>query len=183
MAELIFNKTPYGYTIDIKLLSRPEDSISMSLDTGSPITTICMQNLIEISKETRMTLINKVDAAIEKKNYIEFGVYGSQDHNINRRFVPYLLDNVVIGGQKFAFFLFWLDVTNYKTQTAITSTLFGFDYIKQGLKSFDDQDNFHIKIDNGFNIDIGDLDGVLSHYKNEVCSLREIESLEQSMSL
>lgn len=179
MVELIFDKCADDeeYSVGMDVLSSQKDSVSMSLDTGSPITTICIQNLIKISNESRVTLLNKISDAISYGNYIEFGVYGSQDHNIRRRFVPYLLNDVTIGGCEIKFFLMWIDVTNYKKLSAITSTLFGFDYIKQGKKWFDENDNFHIQVKDSFDIDLRDAGGALNHYSNRLLSLKELIDL------
>ena len=136
MPELVFNKDEdlEEYVIDIKVPSVLNDNIHMSLDTGSPISIICIQNLVKISGESRISLLHKIERAIASGNAVEFGVYGSQDHNTTRKFVPYLLNDVVIGGQIIKFFLIWVDVTNYIEQTSITSTLFGFDYIKHNYQ-------------------------------------------------
>ena len=53
MIDLKFNKDMdiNEYLIDIKVPSITDDTISMTLDTGSPISIICIQNLVKISNE------------------------------------------------------------------------------------------------------------------------------------
>ncbi len=184
MTDLVFNKQSDEYSVDIKIPSRVDDSISMTLDTGSPISIICVQNLIEITKEPRVVLLNKIDSALNSGNSVTFGVYGSQEKNQEERedriFVPYVLHNVVIGGQQLKLFLMWVDVTNYTTTKAITSTLFGFDYIKQGKKWFDEDDNFHISVEDNFGLDIKGCAKAISNVSKDLASINDINAIIQN---
>ena len=177
MTELIFKKDVSEYNINI--LIPDNDNIIMSLDTGSPITILCIKHLLQITEEPLSVLLNKIEDALNKNCYIGFGVYGSQEHGIGRKFIPYLLKDIKIGSNKINFFLVWLDITNYNNETEVTSALFGFDYIKQGKKWFDEEDNFHIKFDKNFRLDILGLDGALCNYSDKILSLNEIKKLSE----
>ena len=179
MIELIFKKQSWEYTIGMKSKYSDTSEISMTLDTGSPISIMCIGKLIEISQESYMTLINKIEDLINNNVYMEFGIYGSQEHNVSRKFIPYLLSNIEIGGQKLKLFLIWVDVTNYKDKEklAITTTLFGFDYFKQGKKWFDNSDNLHMEINNGFTFDMLGVKGALTHCKKDIAYLRKLKEL------
>ena len=181
MIELKFDKTDIEYQIDIKLTSRTEDSIPMVLDSGSPISTICIQNLILITRESKVSLIKKIERAVDEENVIEFGVYGSQEHKIKRKFTPYIIKDMVVGGQRIPYFLMWLDITNYMHRNEITSTLFGFDNLKYGKKWFDDNDDFHIMADSHFNLDIAGLKGAITNFGDNITSIKEISELQNSI--
>ena len=167
MIEIVFDKHTTEYSININLSSRVNDNISMKLDTGSPISVICVQNLKQITQEPWSKLVEKIDSIKDDKdNILHLGVYGNSlnhlevqqddDKNKNkyRDFIPYVIKDIVIGGQKIPCFIFWVDVTNYKDRSEITSTLFGFDNMCIGEKWFDDNDNFHIKVNELFNQNI-----------------------------
>lgn len=59
----------------------------------------------------------------------------------------------------------------------ITSTLFGFDYIKQGKKWFGENDDFHIEVEGCFEVDLLGVKGALSNYNDRISSLEEINKL------
>lgn len=174
MIQLVFKKGIDEYSAGIKVPSKKvNDSIPITLDTGSPITTICVQNLIKISNESKDDIFRKLLNAKSVGNTINFGVYGHQDTKESRDFAPYLLEDMIMCGVHINYFLFWVDVTNL-AQTAITSTLFGYDYIKQGRKVFDKEDNFHILVDQEFTLDIRELNGTLSKHTNSINTLNEL---------
>lgn len=142
MIELIFEKTDFGYQSKIDL---GVDEAVMELDTGSPITTISVPNLLQITGETIYAFRKKTEAFLNEHKPLLLGVYGSQMNEVRHRFLPYLVKDVHIGAEIFPYFLFWVDITHLNSQRIVpTSILFGFDYIRQGKKFFDDEDQFHI---------------------------------------
>ena len=142
MEELIFRKMPSSYEIDIEL---GEAKSRVKLDTGSPITTISIPNLLHITAEPIFAFRKKLESFLAEHEPLSFGVYGSQMSEVSHDFIPYVVSDVKIGSLKFPHFMFWVDITYYKEKKIIpTSILFGFDYIRQGRKFFDTEDNFHI---------------------------------------
>ena len=131
MIELQFDKGICEYEVQIQQITKANDTLPMKLDSGSPITIIC---------------------------------------------IPYLATDITIGEQNLNYFLFWLDVTNY-TKYEITTTLFGYDYIKQGKKWFDDSDNFHIKFENNIQVDLQGIKGALNNYNEKISDIGEIKEL------
>ena len=131
MIELQFDKGICEYEVQIQQITKANDTLPMKLDSGSPITIIC---------------------------------------------IPYLATDITIGEQNLNYFLFWLDVTNY-TKYEITTTLFGYDYIKQGKKWFDDSDNFYIKFENNIQVDLQGIKGALNNYNEKISDIGEIKEL------
>ena len=70
--ELVFEKNESEYDIKIKDMGRTNDTISMKLDTGSPITIICIPYLLEITKESYSTLLLKIENAKNSGNVKPF---------------------------------------------------------------------------------------------------------------
>ena len=145
MIELVFRKNEYCYHSYINLQG---DDVVIELDTGSPITTISIPSLLQITGESLYAFQKKAEGFLAAYGSLSLGVYGSQMHDVSRQFLPYLVRNVTIGSATFPYFLFWVDITNINDkEIRPTSILFGFDYIRQGRKYFDENDDFHIVFD------------------------------------
>ncbi|MBR1628421.1 MAG: hypothetical protein IJ679_04025 [Lachnospiraceae bacterium] len=132
MIELQFDKGICEYEVQIQQITKANDTLPMKLDSGSPITIICIPYLLEVTSEHYSTLLLKIENAIAHNDYVSYHAYGSQEDDNGRNFIPYLATDITIGEQNLNYFLFWLDVTNY-TKYEITTTLFGYDYIKETL--------------------------------------------------
>lgn len=147
MTELIFRKHQSGFIAPIKI-SKNQNAI-MQLDTGSPITVISIPDILALTEEKLSLFRIRVEQFINKYGTLDFGVYGSQITRVKHLFVPYVVKDIEIGHTKVPRFMFWVDVTFYnKMQIEPTSILFGYDYVYFGKKYFDNDDSFHIQIDN-----------------------------------
>ena len=125
MIELVFTKTDFCYQTSIDL---GDDTAPMELDTGSPITTISIPNLLQITGESLFAFKKKTSLFLETHKPLSLGVYGSQVNAVTHDFLPYLLKKLKIGGTAFSWFLFWADITNLHSKDMIpTPILFGFD--------------------------------------------------------
>lgn len=145
MIELVFEKTEFCYQTTIDLGG---DDAIMELDSGSPITTISIPNLLQITGESMFAFRNKAETFQNLHTPLSLGVYGSQIHSVKHSFIPYLVKSITIGKVTFDYFMFWVDITHLDSKDILpTSILFGYDYIKQGRKHFDQDDNFHIIFD------------------------------------
>ncbi len=145
MIELVFYKSEFCYQTTIDLGG---DTAMMELDSGSPITTVSVPNLLQITGEPFLPFVKKVELFTQKHEPVSLGVYGSQVNEISHEFLPYLVKDLKIGNAQFSFFMFWVDITHLSSKNMVpTSILFGYDYIKQGKKHFDENDDFHIVFD------------------------------------
>ncbi len=142
--DLIFHKTEYEYYTNIDI---DGDDSRMILDTGSPVTTISIPSLLQITGEPMFAFRKKADAFMQNYETLSLGSYGSHKDDKND-FIPYLVKDIRIGDIVFPYFMFWVDITYLNSKSPVpTPILFGYDYIKQGKKRFDDDDNFHIAFD------------------------------------
>lgn len=143
MKELLFRKTEFCYRTTIDLGG---DESYIELDTGSPITTISIPNLLQITGESLSAFRHKVTSFLTMYSPLSLGVYGSQINDVKHEFLPYLVKDIQIDETLFPYFLFWVDITPINSSKITpTSILLGFDYIRQGDKRFDEDDNFHIR--------------------------------------
>ena len=70
--------------------------------------------------------------------------------------------------------VFWVDITYLNSKNiSSTSTLFGFDYISQGKKYFDDEDNFHISFES-IRADTFSVKYAVSNIDEDICVIREL---------
>ena len=145
MIESVFYKSEFCYQTSIDLGG---DTAVMELDSGSPISTISVPNLLQITGESLFAFRKKVDLFTQTHKPISLGVYGSQVNEVSHDFLPYLVKSLRIDNALFPYFMFWVDITHLNSNNMLpTSILFGYDYIKQGQKHFDATDNFHIAFD------------------------------------
>ncbi len=145
MIEIVFYKSEFCYQTPIDLGG---DTAMIELDSGSPITTISVPNLLQITGESLYAFRKKVELFTHNHEPVSLGVYGSQVNEVSHDFLPYLVKDLKIGNAQFPFFMFWVDITHLNSKNMMpTSILFGYDYIKQGKKHFDEDDNFHIIFD------------------------------------
>ena len=171
MTELVFTKSEYSFQTGIPT---DDDEIVVYLDTGSPITTISIPSLLQITGEPISVFRNKVHSFLGKYDALSFGVYGSQMSDIRCDFIPYLIKDIRFGETDIPYFLFWVDVTHVDSKKIIpTSTLFGFDYIRQGIKTFDPEDNFHIAFET-ICADLFSVDYALSNINEEISEIRSL---------
>lgn len=158
MNSLLFKKKPFSYETAISLKKYELPDSFMKLDTGSPITIISIPVLLQITGESLVALRNKISGFFKEHSALSFGSYGFQVTNLSYSFIPYIVKDIDIGGSKWEYFMFWVDITNYMSKDIkVTSTLFGFDYFSQGTKSFDAKDNLIINYDKGLHFDTYDL--------------------------
>ncbi|MBQ9631576.1 MAG: hypothetical protein IJV04_01480 [Lachnospiraceae bacterium] len=176
MTELVFNKDFSEYYAEVSVPDK-DDTITMALDTGSPISTICIQHLVQITKESKAGLLKRIEKHLDAGYYLSLNVYGSQEHKVKRTFIPYVLKDLIVAGEKVNYIIMWLDVTNYNHKHGATSMLFGFDNIKAGKKWFDDEDNFHIRANSCFNTDIFGIERALSNFGDAFITEGEIHRL------
>lgn len=171
MIEFVFTKTDFCYQTSIDL---GEDDAVIELDTGSPITTVPIPSLLQITGESLFTLRKKVQAFLDVHKPLTLGVYGSQMNAAKYEFLPYLVKDVKIDDVPIPYFLFWVDVTHINSKEIVpTSMLFGFDYLRQGKKWFDENDDFHISFDS-ITADLFEVDYAMSNINEEI---RELKSL------
>lgn len=171
MIELIFEKAAFCYQTSIDL---GEDDAVIELDTGSPISTISIPNLLQITGETLLSFRKKVASFSEIHKPLSLGVYGSQMNSVSHDFLPYLIKDLRIGGSEFPYFLFWVDITNLHNKEILpTSILFGYDYIKQGKKWFDENDDFHISF-NKITADTFSVEYALSNINEHINEIRSL---------
>ena len=171
MMEIVFSKSEFSYRTQIDLHG---DVATMELDTGSPITTISIPNLLQITGESFFSFQKKADLFRVEHRSLFLGVYGSEMNEVMHEFLPYLVKDVGIDNTSFPFFLFWVDITHIKSSDIVpTSILFGFDYIRQGEKWFDDEDNFHIAFD-GIKADTFSVKYALSNLNEEVNNIEKL---------
>ena len=174
MISLEFKKkiSSYSATIGIGALVNPD----IELDTGSPITIISIPVLLKITNERLDEFRKKVSLFLANHTPLEFGAYGSQDNDIRRKFIPYIVNNIKISDCIIPYFMFWVDITKYKNDDIkFTSILFGFDYISQGNKFFDNDDNFHIEF-NRICLDTQKIGYALSNTSKGICKIEEFEN-------
>lgn len=175
MIELIFEKADFCYQSVIDLGG---DEAYIELDTGSPITTISIPNLLQITGESLFAFRKKSERFLAKYKGLSLGVYGTQVNEVRHEFIPYLIRNIKIGNVTLPYFMFWVDITNINSSKIVpTSILFGFDYIGQGTKSFDGDDNFHI-VFNEIKADTFGVQYVMSNINDQI---NEIDSLLKSV--
>ena len=174
MGELIFRKEETAYIAEINVAG--PGKLKIELDTGSPISVISIPVLLSITGESLFAFRKKADDFINKHGKHSIGVYGSEITNVKHSFVPYILKNITIGGGKVPCFMFFGgDITKMNTSEIVpTSTLMGFDSISQGMKCFDDNDDFHIEMDK-LHFDTLSIRYVLSNVKDAI-ALVQIES-------
>ena len=103
MIELVFTKTEYCYQ---SLIDLGGDDALIELDTGSPISTISIPNLLQITGESLLSFRKKVNTFTGSNNPLSLGVYGSQMNSVKHDFIPYLIKKLKIGETKFPYFLF-----------------------------------------------------------------------------
>lgn len=166
MGELIFKKgeTAYIARIDVAGPNKPK----IELDTGPPISVISIPVLLGITGESLFVFRKKADAFVSKHGKLSIGVYGSEITKVKHSFVPYLIKDITIGGGKIPYFMFWVDITKMNTSEIVpTSTLMGFDSISQGKKSFDENDDFHMKLEN-LRVDTLSIRYALSNISDEI---------------
>ena len=166
MGELIFKRgeTAYIAQIDIAGPNKP----GIELDTGSPISVISIPVLLSITGESLFAFRKKADAFVNKHGKLSIGVYGSEVTKVKHSFVPYLIKDITIGGGKIPYFMFWVDITKMNTSEIVpTSTLMGFDTICQGKKSFDENDDFHMRLEN-LRVDTFPIRYALSNISDEI---------------
>lgn len=173
MNDIVFFKKDFSYTTEI---STADGSIAeMDLDTGSPITIISIPILLQITKEPLFSLRNRITDFLASYHSLDFGVYGSQATKVRHSFIPYIIKELNIGGMEIPYFMFWLDISNYKDRTIpVTSTLFGFDYIRQGEKTFDPKDNFHIKFPKKYKLDTFEINYALSSFDTNILAIDKL---------
>ncbi len=177
MIELVFSKSDYCYQTSIDLGG---DAATMELDTGSPITTISIPNLIQITGEPLFAFRNKANAFMQEHKPLSLGVYGSQVTSVTHNFLPYLVKQLIIDTVRFPYFLFWVDVTNLNSKELLpTSILFGYDYIRQGKKRFDENDDFHIVFDK-ISADTFSVEYALSNINERVNEISKLISIESN---
>ena len=171
MIELVFRKTDNCYQTFVDI---GDDEAAMELDTGSPITTISIPNLLQITGELLFAFRRKVDAFKKEHTPLSLGVYGSQMNEVRHSFLPYLVKDIRISGTEIPFFLFWVDIAFLDSKEILpTSILFGFDYINQGKKWFDESDNFHISFD-GIRADTLSVEYAMSNINDEVNEISKL---------
>ena len=173
MGELIFRKGETAYIAEIDVAGPKKPKIE--LDTGSPISVISIPVLLSITGESLFAFRTKADDFINKHGKLSIGVYGSEISNVKHSFVPYLIRDITIGGGRIPYFMFWVDITKLNTSEIVpTSTLMGFDSVSQGMKHFDDNDDFHIELDK-LHFDTLSIRYALSNIDDEI-DLMQIES-------
>lgn len=103
-----------------------------------------------------------IDKFLNDYKPVTMGAYGMSDEDERFAFIPYIVNEVVIGDAIFKPFMIWVNTTGYKSKDIInSSTLFGMDYINQGKKWFDENDDFHIQFENQLRCDTREIGAAL----------------------
>ena len=166
MGELIFKRGKTAYIAQIDVANRIKPKID--LVTGSPIAVISIPVMLSITGESLFAFRKKANSFVNKHGKLSIGVYGSEITNVKHSFVPYLIKDITIGGGIIPYFMFWVDITKMNTSEIVpTSTLMGFDSISQGKKSFDENDDFHMELEN-FHVDTLSIRYALSNVSDEI---------------
>ncbi len=99
---------------------------------------------------------------------------------VTHNFLPYLVKQLIIDTVRFPYFLFWVDVTNLNSKELLpTSILFGYDYIRQWKKRFDENDDFHIVFDK-ISADTFSVEYALSNINERVNEISKLISIESN---
>lgn len=169
--ELIFYRSEAGYSANIDANG---DYMSIMLDTGSPISMISIPSLLQITGESLFSFRKNAEMFLQKYKSLPFTVYGSQIYEVRYEFIPYLVKGIKIGEVKLPYFLFWVDITYMNSdKNAPTTILFGYDYIKQGKKSFDEYDNFHIFFDK-FDVNTFSVEYAMSNVNDNINEIKTL---------
>ena len=161
MREIVFYKSPFDYQTQIKT-SEEKPNIDIFLDTGSPVTLVSIPTLIQMTGELFSSFCMSVEKFLNQNQPITMGAYGMSDDDNRFAFIPYIVNEVVIGDALFKPFMFWVNVTGYKSKNIKnSSTLFGMDYINQGKKWFDENDDFHIQFEGQLRCDTREIGAAL----------------------
>lgn len=161
MREIVFYKSPFDYHTQIQT-TKEKPNIDIFLDTGSPVTLISIPTLIQMTGEFFSDFCKSVETFLNQHQPVTMGAYGMSEEGGRFAFIPYIVNEVIIGNVLFKPFMFWVNVTGYKSKNIKnSSTLFGMDYINQGKKWFDENDDFHIQFQKQLHCDTHEIGAAL----------------------